>query len=963
MAFSGGAAAVPADPAPSAEDVDVADGVQTQEISFTAENETGDGDYNTGSPANGTITISPVEDLTFDDVSVDNVDGVTAEVDGNGDIVVTVDAVNTVTASEVDITVNAEVDPSGTTAASGTYNLVSDSGNNQTVVFDITSSGSGDANLGSGATFWEGQNLDLFIPSNVDDTTDYQVRELDTTANDGDGSIEGLVEEVSIDSDDRTLSYDSEGLNGDYVITPADDSSTAIVFENGIATSTVTDSGDDTNNAGFEVTEQSLSVAFDDENVDDSETTYLDLDTNRGTTDVVVHANGDLDDEDFETIFNDTDADYTLDLTLDSGEVDDLDDDYDLDQEDAVVLRDVSDLDTDDENGPADFSDIDMGEYDFQFDVSDTAASDSASISVTEEDVDAEFTEDVTTSAAGDLVEFTVEMEDASETFIQIGDEDVGFVDVLHVEDDDDDGEVTFTVNTRTLGTAVDTERVYDSEDDIINSEVHGDDTGAEFYDDDEDNLLNASNNPDTSSDFEVYLDQLDLIDVADETAQEQLTRPLQPAEYDIITADFADEGEGEFGVNSDDEAEANEELSAALLELEAPTIGDLTTHVASAADADEDDNVEDLLGSVTPREEIAEDDRLVIQVEATGFEGALVDSTGDFDSLEDGMTLAEFNGIINDSEDADWASEGINFNVEADDATGNQDATELDLENDDESQAFVVFDEDNGQFFVVVDTSAGDDVFSGSIDDGDTFTAEMEYETDEDDRYAFADGPVEPYNGEADNDEGGPAYPYFQADSTVTSEATFDIVAPEVNFDNVNVDGNLEAENIEDAEISGTTNVAPGTDGEIQVSSTDASTSFRNGQSVNISEDGEISAEFDFSDQEVDDEFDTSFRVGGSDIDSVSSILVEEGTLEDDAPEEDDESEDDMSDDGESDDSASDDGESDDSASDDSASDDSASDDGESDDSSSEETPGFGAIVALVAVLGAALLATRRQN
>jgi len=160
MAFSGGAAAVPADPAPSAEDVDVADGVQTQEISFTAEDESGDGDYNNvapanGTPANGTITISPVADLTFDDVSVDSVDGVTAEVDGNGDIVVTVDAVNTVTASEVDITVNAEVDPSGTTAASGTYDLDidSDSGNNQTAEFDITSSGSGDANLGSGATF------------------------------------------------------------------------------------------------------------------------------------------------------------------------------------------------------------------------------------------------------------------------------------------------------------------------------------------------------------------------------------------------------------------------------------------------------------------------------------------------------------------------------------------------------------------------------------------------------------------------------------------------------------------------------------------------------------------------------------------------------------------------------------------------------------------------------------------
>jgi PGF-CTERM protein len=201
--------------------------------------------------------------------------------------------------------------------------------------------------------------------------------------------------------------------------------------------------------------------------------------------------------------------------------------------------------------------------------------------------------------------------------------------------------------------------------------------------------------------------------------------------------------------------------------------------------------------------------------------------------------------------------------------------------------------------------------------------------------------------------------YPYLAQGETLSSSSELDIAPRSIDFDNVNVDDVLEAENIEDSEISGTTNVAPGTDATIRVSSTEASSSFRNGQDVNITEDGSVSAEFDFSDQEVEDQFQTAYRVSGSSVDSIDSMLVEEGTLEDEAPEEDDESEDD----GESDDGMTDDGESDDSASDDSESDDSESDDGESDDSSSEETPGFGAIVALVAVLGAALLATRRQN
>jgi len=200
-------------------------------------------------------------------------------------------------------------------------------------------------------------------------------------------------------------------------------------------------------------------------------------------------------------------------------------------------------------------------------------------------------------------------------------------------------------------------------------------------------------------------------------------------------------------------------------------------------------------------------------------------------------------------------------------------------------------------------------------------------------------------------------AYPYFQADSDVSSSTEINFADAAIEFDNLNVDDVLEAENVEDAEVSGTTNVAPGSDAELRVSSTDgASSSFRNGQSVNISEDGEVSGEFDFSNQEVDDEFTSSFRVSGSDVESVDSIIVEEGSLSEKAPE-DDESEDDESDDGMSDDSSSDDGMSDDGTSSDDSTDDS------SDDSTEEETPGFGALVALVAVLGAALLATRRQN
>ena len=346
------------------------------------------------------------------------------------------------------------------------------------------------------------------------------------------------------------------------------------------------------------------------------------------------------------------------------------------------------------------------------------------------------------------------------------------------------------------------------------------------------------------------------------------------------------------------------------------------------------------------------------MQVEATGIYGALVAGPNgnsydaNWDRLSDGASTKVLHNLETNT------NESITFEVIAESTTGNQDALEVNLNNDRNSDTFLVLDEENGQFFLIADTSSNGAFANGDAPEEETtFTANLEYDADNDDnRYKLNPDS----NGAFSVDGNAVNYPYLLQGETLSGSTELSLAPRSVDFDNVNVDDVLEAENIEDSEISGTTNVAPGSGGEIRVSSADsASSSFRNGQTVNISEDGTISAAFDFSDQEAEDEFSTTYRVDGTSVDSVDSMIVEEGTLSEDAPEDDESMDDESMDD----DSASDDSASDDSASDDSASDDSASDDGESDDSSSEETPGFGAIVALVAVLGAALLATRRQN
>ncbi|MFC7041716.1 BGTF surface domain-containing protein [Halonotius sp. GCM10025705] len=208
------------------------------------------------------------------------------------------------------------------------------------------------------------------------------------------------------------------------------------------------------------------------------------------------------------------------------------------------------------------------------------------------------------------------------------------------------------------------------------------------------------------------------------------------------------------------------------------------------------------------------------------------------------------------------------------------------------------------------------------------------------------APGPVaSPDSGNYNN------YPYLLQGETISSTSEFTLAPRSIEFDNLNEDEQVQVANAEDATVSATTNVAPGTDAELRLQSTDASSSFRLGNDVNISQDGSISTAYDLSGQEVGDIFDANFRVEGSSVDTSEGVVVESidtGEEEETTNETDTDTDDgeDM-DDGET--EPADDGET-----------NETTDDGESTD---DGTPGFGAVVALIALIGAALLAVRRQN
>jgi len=803
--------------------------------------------------------------------------------------------------------------------------------------------------------YYQGQDI-VASGDNIDDDTDYQLREV-TSSDDNTIESSSFVEEVTSDTN-GDIEIDTDDLDaGDYFLR-GDSLDSAEMSDT------------------FEITIQDLDVEFDDEVVSDAGSdafTDLDIDSQRGTYSLNVSADGDLDEEELFSIFTNGDENDAFD-GLDRQDADNLDssssytegefnagvyNDNEDDADEKIVLVNIRDREEE-----LNFTGTDTDDYDFDFDVVDTEASATASITVGEEDIEANFDQGVYTQTAGDVVEVTVDFEDTDETYIQFGDEDAGFVDILYLEDDDDNDEATFYVNTRLVGTdhtsaGLSADDVYYSEDDIVESYIHhydidgtaSDVQDAEFHsDDDLDDDLN----------FGEYLEELDLLSEDTDNVTEQIVRPLQPTAYDLVA-----DGNGDF-IAEDSESDVDDEIGFATLDLITPGVDGVNTWVGPSEDADDEDEISELVSQLTERTDVALDDRLVVQAEASGIYGHLASiSDNDLSELDDGFdsndlyTLTERDG------------EGVNFVVEDSDTVGNQDSNELDLEGADDDEVFVLVDNEAGEFYVIVDTDA--EPFDRDISDGDNFDVTLEYETDDDDRFRFYDG-TEDNNqvlGAADGSGTDAAFPYFQADSTQSVSTSFTFEDPEVMFDNVE-DDTVQLEAGEDVVVTGETNVAPGTDSTLRTTNAGDTASFLTNADVTIDSDGTFATDgTDYSHLSEGDEANLNYRVSGDSIGTASAIFGDVVEEDDDDEADDDAADDDAADDDEADDDAADDDEADDDAADDDEAEmtdddddeEEVTDDDDDDEADDDGTPGFGAAVAAVALLAAAMLALRRQN
>lgn len=666
---------------------------------------------------------------------------------------------------------------------------------------------------------------------------------------------------------------------------------------------TTTFRGDGTNiTQEFTVLDERFTAEFEDEIVDQStDESIVELDSDRDTSEynltVSVEGPDEVDAEMIEALFSATngtsatvtDPDFLpmdrLNYDREGGDtVDDL-------RDDGYVTLNLQNLEQ--INGTLTDGELEMnvtrlaqeegmpdpGEYTFTFRVADTGAT--AEDTIVFGEPDAEFSDGMYRSAAGDIATFEFELEGSNSAWIQIGGADSGFVDVVYVETETQGQTVELKINTRLLGTTTNLrgDQVYDFDDLETFESAYHDAGGGDMTNQPASIRLFEDGGSDPADDLDSYVEALGIADSADE----QLVRPLQATTYDLqVAGTDIDEDNGEIALFDADtrDGEANDQLDRAVIELSQPTIGESIVHTAPEAAANNIDDIDELLAETTVRDEVATGDRLVVQVEATGLYGALVagaqnDDAADisFDRLEEGFSTRVLHNVL------ETTDESIEFEIIAEETTGNQDPIAVDIEALSTSNSYVLMDNDQGQFFVVVDTGSDNAFKNGDAPTDETaFTAELAYAADkEDERFRFAsESNPDPFAAAPNSVN----YPYYLEGTNASSQAEFQLSPREITFENQNREGEVQLEAVSQAEIAGRTNVAPGSTADISIDSTSSTPEFFMTEQAEIDDEGSFSVSFDVRNYNPGAEFETIFWVENNRVDTTPGILVEEGEV-----------------------------------------------------------------------------------
>ncbi|WP_237076837.1 DUF7827 domain-containing protein [Natrialba magadii] len=658
----------------------------------------------------------------------------------------------------------------------------------------------------------------------------------------------------------------------------------------------------DVDNNDFEIAQQDFDAEFESDEVADSNSDFeVEFDSIRNQYDVNVSSD-DLDEDDLDELLDEIGL---------SNEVDD--------ENEVATLKDVSDG-----AYSLNFTDIDAGEYEFNFDVTDTAAESSATVNVTESAAaDLSFAESDFTEERSNIAAIDIELQETSDAHVQIGEEDeVNYEVQLQVEDGSDDGNVTLLVDTTEMHTA---------DDSAFWAAHEEDDVSVEDYEATSDVLeggdytLSLANDASFDDEHDTAFFTLnDRTELADDAVS------IYTAPDDV--EDFSDYND--TTVTSTDYIAQNDTLLATV---------DTTSLFAYFDDADEFSDVDDTLElAIVEQDPGPNADPVVFNATDNDFDVDVVDanqSAGqlifavDYSEAYDGsdefeletdydleFTVSDENAFAEDNESA--ASE---FVVE-----------ERELEWDDTAEE--VPNSDSAIVTGETNVAPGTEVTTRARSTGNfTTTSDTVVEIDDDgDRYFEAEYDLSDYAA-------GTEFTLTANEDEESAEIDSVLVDADEAIITVDADAPSDAEVGEDVTLDVTISNTGGTSDEVDIGVVIA------GENVDevtteLESEGTWSNSYEFT---ADSEGDVEWSVTAGDYDEESGVT----TFSDDDKSDDDKSDDDKSDD---------DGADDDGAADDGADDDGETDDGETDDDGS---PGFGVAVALAALLGAAMLALRKQN
>ncbi|MFC6824978.1 BGTF surface domain-containing protein [Halopelagius fulvigenes] len=379
----------------------------------------------------------------------------------------------------------------------------------------------------------------------------------------------------------------------------------------------------------------------------------------------------------------------------------------------------------------------------------------------------ANFNASVISQQRGDIVEIPVMLSNTEQAVIDIGSEDAGFHANVTVEDGNNDGKVTLLFNTWTAtdGVSGDVFTVENSDDSVVDLSINTD-VGS---------LLDAG-------DYD-----LEIRTKGASNPQNVATLTLEERSTNAVTTWTASDGTNLSDIDALNEALAN--------------------------------------GNVTQDSEIANGDRVITQVNASGL-GGVYEANGNF-----------------------LGNEQFKFSVNQTTAPANGDAFWLDLTSENTN---VIADAENDTYFIVFDTGSNSSVEAIREVNGSSVD------------YGAGDGLTANFTVKDESN---------LADSQQSVETDFELVEAKHSLDEpVNV-SNAASQTIE-----GESNVAPGTELQIRVrSSEDTSPSFLKTATVYVSENNTFSADFDFSNQNVGDKFTVRVTGGAAgDVTEVKGNVVE---------------------------------------------------------------------------------------